>query len=327
MLETWARGALAVALARAGDPDAREAALQAEGVGRVSGVVATCVLAYRALAELDPVTKSDYDTLAAALQKEHSLGGLGAPVENGRTAMEESGPAFELRCLGGLHLRLRGRDVDLSTVKPRARSLLRLLAMHEGRPVHREVLMEALWPECDPVAGARNLQVLISSLRQALEPGRGRGDDTLVRRDGDAYLLALPEGAEIDLTAFRDALAKGRSSTHPEIAAVAFGSALDLYAELFPEEGPVEWVLERREQLLDGAIEAATGLAEALLALDDPAGAVRACRRGLALDRDDAALGRICLEAYEAAGDPRQEEPGARVVGAPAAGAAAQYLS
>ena len=302
VLEAWARGALAVALARAGDPDAREAALQAEGVGRVSGVVATRVLAYRALAELDPVTKSDYDTLAATLQKEHSLGGLGAPAENGRTGMEETGPVFELRCLGGLHLRLRGRDVDLSTVKPRARSLLRLLAMHEGRPVHREVLMEALWPECDPVAGARNLQVLISSLRQALEPGRGRGDDTLVRRDGDAYLLALPEGAETDLTAFRDALAKGRASTHPEIAAVAFGSALDVYAELFPEEGPVEWVLERREQLLDGAIEAATSLAEALLALDDPAGAVRACRRGLAFDRDDAALGRICLEAYEAAG-------------------------
>ena len=266
--------------------------------------MAARVLAYRALAELDPATKSEYDMLAAALQKEHSLGGLVAPVANGRTETEEAGPAFELRCLGGLRLRLHGRDVDLGTVKPRARSLLRLLAMHEGRPVHREVLMEALWPAGDPVAGARNLQVLISSLRQALEPGRGRGDDTIVRRDGDAYRLALPEGAEIDLTAFRDALANGRSSTHPQIAAVAFGRALDLYAELFPEEGPVEWVLERREQLLDGAIEAATSLAEALLALDDPAGAVRACRRGLALDRDDAALRRICQEAYEAAGDP-----------------------
>ena len=103
-------------------------------------------------------------------------------------------------------------------------------------------------------------------------------------------------------------LPRGALSTHPQIAAVAFGRALDVYAELFPEEGPVDWVLERREQLLDGAIEAATSLAEALLALGDPAGAVRACRRGLALDRDDAALSRICLEAYEAAGERSSTE-------------------
>jgi DNA-binding SARP family transcriptional activator len=304
VLEAWARGAVAVARVRAGDPDARETALQAEGVGRRTGVVATRAFAYLALAELDSAAKPDYRALAAALQEEHSLWGLAAPV-NGRTATGVSSPSFELRCLGGLRLRLQGVDVDLGTVKPRARSLLRLLAMHEGRPVHREVLIEALWPECDPAAGARNLQVLISSLRQALEPGRGRGDDTLVQRDGNAYRLALPEGTEIDLTSFRAALATGRSSTDARFAASAFGRALDLYAELFPEEGPVEWIVAEREQLLYEAVEAATSLAEALLALDEPAGALHACRRGLALDRDDAALTRLRLKAYEAAGDRR----------------------
>ena len=302
VLEAWARGAVALARARAGDPHAREAALQAEGVGRLSGVVAARVFAYVALAELDPVTKPEYRSLAAALQEEHSLGGLPVPVENGRSETVASRPAFELRCLGGLRLRLHGRDVDLGTAK-KPRSLLRLLAMHEGRPVHREVLIEALWPECDPVMGAHNLQVHISSLRKALEPDRGRGDDTLVQRDGDAYRLTLPEGTEIDLATLRDALAKGRSTTDPKIAAVAFGRALDTYAELFPEEGPVEWVLAEREQLLDDALDAAASLAEALLDLGDAAGAVRACKRGLALDPDDALLKRLRLEALEAAGD------------------------
>jgi DNA-binding SARP family transcriptional activator len=169
--------------------------------------------------------------------------------------------------------------------------------------------MEALWPGCDPVSGGRNLQVLVSSLRQALEPGRGRGDDTLVLRDAEAYRLALPEGAEIDLTAFRRALAQGRASKDPRLAAIAYASVLDLYVgDVFPEEGPAEWVVEPRVELLEEATEAARGLAEALLALGDPLGAVRACRRGLALDRRDPALWRLCIVAYEAAGEPLSAE-------------------
>lgn len=179
--------------------------------------------------------------------------------------------------------------------------------------------MEALWPECDLFTGGRNLQVLVSSLRQGLEPGRSRGDDTIVQRYGDAYRLALPEGAEIDLTMLGEALARGRASRDPGLAAVEYGRVLDLYGgELFPEEGPVEWVLDRRERLLEEATEAARSLAEALLALGDPAAAAGACRRGLALDCRDATLWRICVEAYEALGDPlsaaRARERQSRVI-------------
>ncbi|MBM3679538.1 MAG: PAS sensor protein, partial [Actinobacteria bacterium] len=94
------------------------------------------------------------------MQEQHALGALATLHHRSRAEPSASGPSSELRCLGGLSLRLRGRDVDLGRLKPRARSLLRLLAMHEGRPVHREVLMEALWPECDLFTGGRNLQVL-----------------------------------------------------------------------------------------------------------------------------------------------------------------------
>jgi DNA-binding SARP family transcriptional activator len=305
VLETWARGALAVALVRAGDPDAPSAALAAERLARRYGVAAAQVLAHVALAELDHEQAAEHRGLTRALQEECGLLGLLRPAEGpAREAAAGPEPAFAVSCLGGLRLRLRGRESDLRAVTPRARTLLRLLALQEGRPVHREVLMEALWPGGDPVSGSRNLQVLVSSLRQTLEPGRGRGDDTLVRRDGDAYRLALPDGAELDLTAFRRALAEGRASTDARLAASLYARALDLYTgELFPEEGPAEWVVEPRAQLLDEATEAARGLAEALLAAGDPRAAARACRRGLALDRRDAALWRLCAAAHETAGD------------------------
>jgi len=306
VLEAWARGAHAVALARVGDPNAADAALAAGRLGRRSGVVAAEALASLALAELDP--GSDHQVVARTLQHECGLLGLLGPAV--RRAGEPARDArFAVRCLGGLRLTLHGRETDLRAVTPRARTLLRLLALHDGRPVHREVLMEALWPGCDPVSGGRNLQVLVSSLRQALEPGRGRGDDTLVARDADAYRLALPKGTEIDLTAFHRAVAQGRASVDPRLAAGVYARALDLYVgELFPEEGPAEWVIEPREQLLEEAMEAARGLAESLLALGDPLAAARACRRGLALERRDASLLRLCVAPYEAAGDSRSAD-------------------
>jgi DNA-binding SARP family transcriptional activator len=305
VLETWSRSALAVALVRAGDPEAEQEARAAERLGRGAGVDAAEVLGFFALAELDADPRSEYRRLARALQDDCGLGGLLGSAAPREPAAGGSARTFAVRCLGGLQLRLHGREWDLRAVTPRARSLLRLLALHEGRPVHREVLMEALWPGRDPVSGGRNLQVLVSSLRQALEPGRGRGDHTFVVRDGDAYRLALPAGWEIDLTSFREALARGRAGADPRARAIACACALDLYVgELFPEEGPAEWVVEPREQLLQEAVEAVRGLAEALLALGDPLAAVRACRRGIALERRDAALWRLYIEAFEAAGDP-----------------------
>ena len=311
VLEAWARAALAVALVRAGDPEAGNAARAAERLGRGAGVDAAKALAYLALGELDADSSSEYRSLARALQEECGLLGLsGAAATHARIPAEPTAErTYALSCLGGLRLSLRGRESDLRAVTPQARSLLRLLALHEGRPVHREVLMEALWPGRDPVSGGRNLQVLVSSLRKALEPDRGRGDETFVARDGDAYRLALPEGSEIDLSAFREALADGRAGTESRLRATAYAGALDLYVdELFPEEGPAEWVVEPREQLHEEALEAARGLAESLLALGDPLAAVRACRRGLALERRDAALWRLCVEAYETAGDPLSAE-------------------
>jgi DNA-binding SARP family transcriptional activator len=304
VLEAWARGAQAVALVRAGDPNAADAALAAGQLGRRSGVVAVEALAYLARAELEP--GADHLVVARTLQAECGLLGLLGPAVARESARE---PRFAVRCLGGLRLSLHGHETDLRAVTPRARSLLRLLALHEGRPAHREVLMESLWPGGDPVSGGRNLQVLISSLRQAIEPGRERGDDSLVARDGDAYRLALPSGSEIDLTAFRRALAEARAETDPRLGAAAYARALQLYVgELFPEEGPAEWVIDPREQLLEEAVEAARGLAESLLALGNPLAAARACRRGLALERRDASLWRLCVAAYEAAGDSRSAD-------------------
>src|SRR6185436_6297458 len=100
--------------------------------------------------------------------------GHGAPaVRPRRVVIARAGadrPPLRILCLGGFTMSVGDRPVDLGEVKPRARALLRFLALHAGMWVHREVITEALWPEGDRDAPARSLQVGLSTLRRLLDP-------------------------------------------------------------------------------------------------------------------------------------------------------------
>jgi DNA-binding SARP family transcriptional activator len=213
----------------------------------------------------------------------------------------------EIHLLGGFELRFDGGAVDLSDVRPRARALLRLLCLNAGTAIHHETIEAALWPEAEPEAGSRNLHVAIASLRRALEPTVARGAFRLLKRDGDAYRLVLPAGSEVDLLPFERAVAAGRAAreqSDDDGAARAFQEALDLYrGDLLPEDGPADWVADRRELCRLAAVDAAQGLAEILLARGDAAGAARAASAGLQVERYHDPLWRLLIQARNDAGD------------------------
>src|SRR5207302_279732 len=247
-----ARALISLALARIGAPEARDAALQAENLARYSGTPGARYFPYLALAEIEPERGAEYQSLAASVQEECSLAPLAAPTPAPENVIPlgvgRSVPSLSIRCFGGFSIAIKGRPVDLTTIKPRARAVLRLLAIHPGTPVHREVLQTAFWPDADADTGARNLHVAVSSLRSWLEPGVGRGGSSLVLREGDAYRLAIQADAEVDLVQFSRALAAARvARLRGGVDAVIthFQQALDLYAgELLPEDGPAEWAIE-----------------------------------------------------------------------------------
>ena len=197
VLEAWAAGLAAFALARADDPGARGAAHAAERAARSAGIRAPLAFTYLALAALEPARRTEYLELAAAMAEECGLVLPGAHAQS-------AGPRVSLRCLGAFTLTVEGTPVDLSAVRPRARQLLRTLALHGGRPVHREVLQEQLWPDATPESGRRTLQVAISALRAVLPAPLD------VVREDEAYRLLLPEDVELDLAQLDDALARAR---------------------------------------------------------------------------------------------------------------------
>ena len=314
VLEAWSRALLSLSLARAGAPEAREAALQAENLARYSGTPGARYFPYLALAEIEPERAAEYRGLALAVQEECCLAPLAAlapapPAENViPIGIVRSTPSLSIHCFGGFSIAIHGRPVDLTAVKPRARAVLRLLAVHVGNPVHREVLQAAFWPDADADTGARNLHVAVSSLRSWLEPGVGRGGSSFLLREADAYRLALQLDADVDLVQFSRAVALGRVARlrgELEAAIGHFHQALELYAgELLPEDGPAEWVIEPRERFRAAALEAAQGLAELLLKRGDPEASASACATGLWVDRLHDPLWKLLIEARERAGDP-----------------------
>src|SRR2546430_2023939 len=179
VLEALSRALVSLALARNGAPEARDAALQAENLARYSGTPGARYFPYLALAEIEPERAAEYQSLAVSVQEECSLAPLAAhapapenviPIGVGRSV-----PSLSIRCFGGFSIAIKGRPVDLTTIKPRVRAVLRLLAVHAGNPVHREFLHTQSLPDADADTGARNLHVAVSSLRSWLEPGVGPG--------------------------------------------------------------------------------------------------------------------------------------------------------
>jgi DNA-binding SARP family transcriptional activator len=308
VLEAWARAGLALAAARRGDPDSRDAAIQAEVSARVVGAKGAQGVAYLALAECDPAQAPEYEALVRAVEEECGIALLaGMPVNTLDTP-----PSLELRCFGGFSLAIGGTPVDLTAAKPIARRALRCLAIHAGRPVHREVLIEALWPGGDAVRATRHLQVLISILRHLLEPGVARGESHVILRDGEAYSLDLPADGWADVVQFDRALSEGRlarAQRREDRAVVAFQGAMDVYGgELLPEDGPADWVVEERERRRREACEAAIALAQLLLARGEALSAAVVCERGLGFDRYQDSLWKTCVLAYEQAGDAAAAE-------------------
>ena len=297
----WAETLLACVRARDAAPDAVDAAQRAAGNARAIQLDAAQALAQAALAVAGGAGKA-----AMAPTPTGAIAGA-LPVAD-RFLRRPDGPAADthadgptrtlsLRCFGGFALEVDGVAVELTALRPRARTLLRLLAMNAGRDVHRELLVDVLWPGVDVVIGTRRLQVAVSSVRQLLESAGLSGPEVLVRH-GDAYRLSPPPGSVIDVLDFENSLRAPASDINSRATALA------LYrGDLLPEEGPAEYVVAERDRLRLMAATAATALARESRTLGLDGQALDAARRSVQLDRYQDLGWQLLIELHEAAGD------------------------
>lgn len=133
--------------------------------------------------------------------------------------------------LGAAQASLDGVPVDLGTRKQRA--LLAALALHRGRPVSPDTLVELLWGGDPPPAVTATLQGYVAGLRRALEPGRPARapSEVLVTREG-GYALVSGAGT-VDADAFDAAVTRAHAVLGPvRVPQASVGEAARMHEDL-----------------------------------------------------------------------------------------------
>jgi DNA-binding SARP family transcriptional activator len=221
-------------------------------------------------------------------------------------------PHVDVRLFGGFGLTIDGVDVDLTRVRPRAQTLLRLLALHCGKDVSRDWLCETFWPDMSPERAAHNLQVDIAALRVALQPSvRGRASEILVRRGTFYRLVADSDVREFDalwVVLRAELLLSDSGPAHldpsvPDERAVTPARLVALQSGGLLPDDDADWVGEARDRYAMQAAEAAVLLAERALARGDTAVAIRAAEAATAADPWHDASWRLLISSHEAAGN------------------------
>ena len=136
--------------------------------------------------------------------------------------------------------------------KPAA--LLKILALAPGHRVHREQLLDQLWPDLDLAAGGANLRKAIHQARAALDAA-SRGAARLIEFQNDVLSLAA-DGLTIDTDQFRSALTAAHRSGEID----RYQAALSWYGgDLLPDDPYEEWATAARRELHE---EYVAGLSE-----------------------------------------------------------------
>ena len=148
-----------------------------------------------------------------------SPGGVGAMVAD---ALASETELAEFGILGPLEVWRAGCVVPLGG--PRQRAVLALLLLEPNRVVSLDRLAEDLWAGHPPEGWVTTVQIYVSHLRQALEPGRARGaaGEVLVTRN-HGYLLRV-DGERLDAARFQDGFTAGRAALEAGRHAEAAGT-------------------------------------------------------------------------------------------------------
>jgi predicted ATPase/DNA-binding SARP family transcriptional activator len=132
--------------------------------------------------------------------------------------------------LGPLEVHEADHHVQVGGLKQRA--LLAILLMHANQVVSTDRLIELIWGDEAPETAGHSLQVYVSELRKALEPGRRAGaPHTLLISRPSGYMIKIGDD-DLDLGRFMQLVEAGRRSMAngaADAASVKFREALALW--------------------------------------------------------------------------------------------------
>src|SRR5215204_705186 len=197
-------------------------------------------------------------------------------VRSSETPIGEKREAVRVWMLGGFRVSVGSTTIPQDAWRLRkAANLVKLLALSPFHRLHREQVMDALWPGLGIQAASNNLRQTLHAARRTLEPDRGANARYLSVQE--KQLTLCPRGRLwVDVEVFEEAAATARRVRDP----AAYRLAIEMYAgELLPGDRYEEWAEGRREELRRLYLELLVELAGLCEERDEHEAAVGALRR------------------------------------------------
>jgi len=149
-------------------------------------------------------------------------------------------PLLEVRLLGAFAVAIDGAEVAATHwTALRASHLVQLLCLQPRHRATRDLIVDALWPQLDPEAGAANLRKAVYHVRQTL-----RRHDAVVGQ-GNEWVLWPAGQVVVDADAFEQAALQALQDGNPSACA----DAAQRYADLLPGARYEAWTEPARERL------------------------------------------------------------------------------
>ncbi len=182
------------------------------------------------------------------------------PGESGLT------PALRFQTLGGFRAWRGGQEIPRTAWgREKALHLIQFLVTARKQPLHKEGIIDRLWPELDLETGDRDFKVALHAIQNALEPERKpRAPSRYIRRTGLAYGLDLSL-VSLDADQFEREITLGNQLllADADRASSHYQSAVELYSGPYlPERQYEDWTSLERERLMTLALVTMSKLAD-----------------------------------------------------------------
>lgn len=193
-------------------------------------------------------------------------------------------------CFGRFRILIDGREIpSRSFARQKSLAVLKVLVAHRGRPLHREWLVDYLWPEADPTLGSNNLRVVLHDLRRALEPSLKKGEpSSFILTQGDLLYLDPSDRCWVDVEEFDRLIRKFDTLLNQgrvDDALTVGREAVTLPTGDYMEDEPyLDWCIAERERLREVRINLLQRMAAVHAERNQLDEAIAICRQALAAD-------------------------------------------
>ena len=170
---------------------------------------------------------------------------------------------LQARLLGEFEVRREGAVLPSTVWRRKRNRLLFVYLLLAGRPVPREELLDALWPDLSRDAAAASLNVAWSNLKRVFEPDLAEGEPSSYLAIERGRYGLQPAAVVTDVREFERQAAGAANAARPEQRTAALERAASIYTgDLLPDDTNEPWTVLARERLRTQYLGVLESLAE-----------------------------------------------------------------